>query len=553
VYSLLFCAATAVMTAGFTIGPAVAALAAEPTPTPGTSASASAGAGATGPKIGPATPGQPGCALPDDLDEVTGMVATDSGIYVVEGGDREDPFQVTISLLDAACKSTDTNYTGNVNPRDPEDLALGSDGSLWVADIGDNSEGQPSRERIAVEKAPVGGGKATIYRFQYPGGALYDAEAMILDKGDIPIIFAHEPGGKTGIYKPSAALQPDIESDLPQLARIGEFTPAKTNTPNPQTLVGQSLVTGGAKSLDGKHVVIRTMSDAYEYAVGADGDVAKAITTGTPVVTPLPNEPMGEAISYTADGTKFVTLSVKPDDAQAMPTLLTYTRYVPPPDPTQEAQAPVDEGADSGGFLQKLSFSELTRIVAAVGVVGLVLAIAGIIGIRRARKRRREEEEDDYYDDYDDEPRPRRGRGRGRGRDDDYGGPREPAYSSGYDDQGGYGDAGYDNSYAGGYGANGYGGGGYEGDYAGAQGANGYGGDQYGGGQYSGAGYGADQYGGQQYGADQYGGQQYGADQYGAQPYGGDQYGGQQYGGQGQYGGYGYEEDFDPMQDPRRR
>jgi hypothetical protein len=381
-----------------------------------------------------------GCSLPTNLNEVTGMVAIDKGIAVIEGH-NDNPSNVRISVLDAACKATTTNYTGP-DPLDPQDLAIGSDGAYWVADIGDTQDGDPSRERIAVEKAPAGGGKATIYRFQYPGGVSLDAQAMLLDKGDVPIILAHDAGGKTGIYKPATPLQADITENLPQMTKLGDFTPAKTDTANPKGPIGQQLVTGAAKAPDGKHVVIRTMSDAYEFEVGADGDVAKAITTGKPAVTPLPNEPQGEAITYSLDGTKFITLSVMPSDATKTPTLLTYARYIPPP-PEPEAPSEPQAPAEEQGFLQKLSFSEMTRIVAAVGVVGLVLAIAGIIGIRRARRRRREEEEYDDYDDYDDDPRPRRGRGRGRGHDDGYGGLREPAYSGGYDDQGGYGDTGY--------------------------------------------------------------------------------------------------------------
>lgn len=474
--------------------------------------------------------------MPSNIENVTGMVATDKGIFVVEGGDTN---QVTFNLLDASCKA-ELNIFSGANPVNPQDLGLASDGSVVVADIGDTDGGEPSRERIAIETAQPDGNTAKTFRFQYPGGAKFDAQAMVLDKGDVPIVFAHEAGGVTGIYKPATALEAEITADLPQLAKIGTFTPANTNTPNPQGAAGNALVTGAAKAPDGKHVVVRTLSDAYEFEVGADGDVAKALT-GVPVVTPLPNEPDGQAITYSADGTKFITVSVG-----AAATLMTWTPYVPPV-VTEDPVAPAEETpVEEGGILAKiknLGFNEMTRIIAAVGVVGLVLAIAGIIGIRRARRRRREEEEYDDYDDYDDDPRPRRGRGRGR--DDDHGyGVREPAYSAGYDDQGGY---GADQYGAGGYAANGYGGGQYA--------------DQYGAAGYAEPGYADPAYGGQQYADPAYGGQQYADPAYGGQGYGADQYGGQQqqygdYGqaqGQGQYGGYGYEEDFDPMQDPRRR
>jgi hypothetical protein len=524
------------LTVGLTLGQASAAFA-DPSPSPTTSASA--GAGAADKTIGPATPGEVGCALPTALDEITGMVATQNGLAVIEGH-NDNPSQVKISTLDAACKPTVKTWTGGVDPVNPQDLTVGSDGSFQICDCGDEGDGAPDRARIAIEKAPAGGGAASIFRYKYPSGPL-NAQAMLLTSADLPIIFAQETGGKTGIYSPAklAPANNPSEGEEEPLVRVGDFTPLKTGTANPKGAVGEALVTGAAKSPDGKHVVVRTFSDAYEYTVGEDGDIVKAITTGKPNVTPLPNEPQGEAIAYTLDGTKFQTLSVMPDNATTTPTLMTYTRWIAPI-VTEEPTTPTGENTEaSGGFLSKFNFNELTRIIAAVGVVGLVLAIAGIIGIRRARRRRREEEDEyDDYDDYDDDPRSRRGRGRGRGRDDrGYGGLREPAYPAGYDEP-----TAYAAPAAGGYGAA-------------APGYNGYGAQ---GGGYADAGYGAQGggYGGQQdFGG--YGGQQQPGYDYGAQP--GYDYGGQQpgydYGAQGQYGGggYGYEEDFDPLQDPRRR
>ena len=44
-------------------------------------------------------------------------------------------------------------------------------------------------------------------------------------------------------------------------------------------------MTGAANSHDGKHVAVRTFSDAYEWSV-TNGDVVGALTTGTPKITP---------------------------------------------------------------------------------------------------------------------------------------------------------------------------------------------------------------------------------------------------------------------------
>src|SRR3712207_6972861 len=50
----------------------------------------------------------------------------------------------------------------------------------------------------------------------------------------------------------------------------------------------------------GGKVVLRTYSDALEWDVSG-GDVLAALT-GKPRVTPLPDEPFGEAITYSRDG-----------------------------------------------------------------------------------------------------------------------------------------------------------------------------------------------------------------------------------------------------------
>ena len=116
---------------------------------------------------------------------------------------------------------------------------------------------------------------------------------MLLDEDDMPIIIAQDAGGKTGIYKPANRCTPNsTEPACRTMAKVGDFTPARPAPPTPRA-VGHAIVTGAAKSRRrqaGRHP---DPSDAYEFDVGADGDVVKAITTGKPRVTPLPNEPDG--------------------------------------------------------------------------------------------------------------------------------------------------------------------------------------------------------------------------------------------------------------------
>jgi hypothetical protein len=134
-------------------------------------------------------------------------------------------------------------------------------------------------------------------------------------------------------------------------------------------------------------VVLRTYADAFEWDV-VGGDVAKAITTGKPRITPLPNEPQGESITYSRDGRYFITASDLPAGRPA--ALLRYT----PAAPAAAATGKTNGGGDapSGGRLSNLTLNDITVAVAGVGVLGLILVIVGLLGIRRSRRRRRNAE-----------------------------------------------------------------------------------------------------------------------------------------------------------------
>jgi hypothetical protein len=515
-----------------------AALAEDVTPTG--SASAGAGAGGGGDRlVGQATPGTTACTIgTTGIDEVTGMVVTSAGIYAIEGSAKTKPTVIPLWTIDpATCKGTSKNYS--LTPFDMQDLTVDSAGKVWILDSGQGKDGSRPAQNLAFEELTPGTtAKVNIYRVNYPSSGAIVPKALLIGKDNVPIVITNE-GDNAVIYQPDGALKANEPTGgaLPTFKNVGQFPLKATGTPNPAGDQGAKTVTGAAKSPDGKKIVVRTQSDAYEFNVGADGDVVAAMTNEANLigVTPLPNEANGQAISYSADGASFLTLS-----AVASSPLLSYTPFVAPPPPPPD-NTPTNNEPTNQSWFDKLTLPELTKIVAAIGAVGFALAIAGIVGIRRARRRRREEE--DEYDDYDDYDDPRGRRGRRDEYDEGYGAGQYAGYGQqGYDQQQYGAQPGYDQ-----YGQpqQGYGQQGYDQQQYGAQ--PGY--DQYGQPQQ---GYGQQGYDQQQYGA------QPGYDQYGQpQQQQQQQYGGQQqnYGanGYGQQQGYGYEDDFDPMQDPRRR
>jgi hypothetical protein len=310
------------------------------------------------------------------------MVATASG-YVVINDSNVERSKVKIFFLDASCRLT-RSVTYPSNALDPEDLAVAKDGTLWVADIGDNTTltggSGTRRSTIALWSLAPDATTPVIHRLVYPDGKARDAETLMFNADGTPVIVTKDPVGE--VYIPDQPLPANNATGVP-LRRIGVFKPAATGTPNPYGILGSSVVTGGAVSPDGTRAVVRTMSDAYEFDI-VGGDVATTITSGTPRITPLPNEPQGEAIAYTPDGRSFVTASDQPKTS----SLLKYTPVAPPPPTAPPVAAPAPAPAKQS-FVDSLSLRDITWIVAGFGGFGVLMILAGVFGVRRSRATRR--------------------------------------------------------------------------------------------------------------------------------------------------------------------
>jgi hypothetical protein len=327
------------------------------------------------------SPGTAQCTVDKELVGITGLVVTNNGYAVtVKGG---GPINVKIYLLDNECRRTKTlSYNAGNGPRDPQDVQVDGSGTFWVADTGDDPV-SPQRDSASVWKV-TNEGRTTLYRFSFPDGK-HSAQALLLNGDGNPVIITDNPKGPAGIYVPSAAL--DATGHPVLLKKAGEFTPQDTGTENKLGKIGTSRVTGAANSHDGKHVAVRTFSDAYEWSV-TNGDVVGALTSGTPKITPLPNEPQGTALAYSRDGASFLTVS---DLSTGAPAPMLKYKVSPPAAAAKPAPAaPAIAGkGDTRGWFGRLNLQDLLRIVGAVGVLGLLMVIGGIVGIGRARKRGR--------------------------------------------------------------------------------------------------------------------------------------------------------------------
>jgi hypothetical protein len=236
------------------------------------------------------------CQITDPrLPELSGLVAVDDQLVAInDGGD-----QLSVFLLDAGCQVVDV-HTAAVDPYDPEDVAVAADGTVWLADTGDNDAIRTTVALIALRLD----GSTSVYRLAYPDGP-HDAEALLLAPDGTPYLVTKEVLGASGVYRPAAPL---VDGGTVALARVAAVNLTFTGTPGgPVGQAGQLLVTGGAVARDGSAIALRTYTDAYVWPL-TGSDVPTALAA-TPVRVALPESPQGEAISFAADNRTLLVAS----------------------------------------------------------------------------------------------------------------------------------------------------------------------------------------------------------------------------------------------------
>lgn len=322
-----------------------------------------------------ATPAGGVCEIRDDrLTEISGMVATQDGFVVVNDG-ADDAARRQVFFLDADCTVVRTvRYPSR--PRDTEDLAVGPDGTIWVADIGDNDR---SRQTIGVWKLAPGADRPVLYRMAYPDRP-HDAEAMLLTGDGRPLIVTKY---SAVLYAPGTALRPGATVPLTQ---VGQVRLPATTTSNPFSVIGRTSVTGAATAPGGDRVVLRTYADAFEFDV-RDGDVVTSLTSGQPRVTALPDEPQGESITYSRDGRSLLTVSETADQPPGTrPAIRGYPLAAAPSLAPPATPAPTDPAAGDADDDAGTDVAPMV-VAGAVGLGLLVLALVALTRLRRSRSR----------------------------------------------------------------------------------------------------------------------------------------------------------------------
>jgi hypothetical protein len=299
------------------------------------------------------------CEITDPrLPELSGLVVSGNRMLALnDGGD-----QVSVYVLEATCAVLEAR-TAPVDPYDPEDLAVASDGTIWVADIGDNDADRPT---VALHVLRPDGSHA-LFRLSYPDGA-HDAEALLLAPDGVPYLVTKEPLGASAVYRPTAPLVNGGTVGLTQVASVNLTFTGTTGGPVGQA--GQLLVTGGAVSGDGALLALRTYTDAYVWSL-TGSDIAGALA-GAPTRVPLPDSPQGEAISFAPDNRTLVVAS------EGLPSAVTVV-------PVAAATAPAAGEAPSPTDLSAVLNSGRSPITSAVIAAAFATVAVWIGGKFRRR------------------------------------------------------------------------------------------------------------------------------------------------------------------------
>lgn len=300
------------------------------------------------------------CRMTDErLAEISGITwsAKHDGVYWVHADSGNGPY---IYALDGStCDVLARVRVSNIGARDLEAIGTGVDPQgrtvLWLADIGDNRDSWPEvRLHAILEPSELVDQqvRATTYRFTYPDQP-HNAEAILVapDRPEVWVVTKQLARG--AVYR--VPLSTSGVATAKRIAQVG------------------GLVTDAAMSPDGTRFVIRDYFAANVYAAPVS---AASIGAGTPLA--LPDQPQGEAVSFTRDGTSLVVasegddriLSVPLDAASPAesPSVAPSSSSAPAPSPTSSAATPPASPGGGPGAL-RIGLAALAVLLAGVGVV----------------------------------------------------------------------------------------------------------------------------------------------------------------------------------------
>lgn len=242
--------------------------------------------------------------------------------------------------------------------QDTEALGVGSDGTMWVADIGDNGG---DRDDVALYAFPEPGrGDSTVvpdrYPIRYPSGP-QDAETVLVGPGS-RMVFVVSKGVLGGrVYRLPRA----PSTERPNVVR----RVAKADAPG--------LVTDGSYTPDGSRIVLRTYDNVVVYDAGSWQETWS---------DSLPDQRQGESLSVEPGGRSVLV------GTEGIPSPV--LRVGLPAPQRDDSSAGRDRGGDTGtdaGAAADESRLDLgVKVLAGLLVLLAVLVVWMVVAARRSRR-----------------------------------------------------------------------------------------------------------------------------------------------------------------------
>jgi hypothetical protein len=262
-----------------------------------------------------------------------------------------------------------------LDPYDWEGIASGPDHTLWVGDIGDNSE---RRETIALfrvtEPARLANGTVTWtrFRFRYPDGP-HDAEAVLVHPQTGRIYIATKSILSGGLYVGPERLRPAGSGSTGSTGAVNELTRVAGVPP---------MATDGAFAPDGSRFVLRGYLSAWLY--DKPGHQLERMA--------LPDMEQGESVTFSADGTSLLAGTEGARSPVWRVPLPAAAAGAPAPTRSRKARPAAPKAADSAGSADsaggssKPAASVVPMLAAGAGLVVALMTIG--VTLRRRRPTR---------------------------------------------------------------------------------------------------------------------------------------------------------------------